>query len=89
LAGLSKPKKANQPSFVNDNEPPEAHALWIMFAGREWIVMHYTGHFQAIAADNRRVRKSDIKKLFRYLVTEGFINEDGTPPEHNHEPASI
>jgi hypothetical protein len=74
---------------VNDNEPPEAQALWIMFAGREWIVMHYKDHFQAIAADNRRVRKSDIKKLFRYLVTEGFINEDGTPPEHNHEPANI
>jgi len=74
---------------VNDNEPPEAQALWIMFAGREWIVMHYKDHFQAIAADNRRVRKSDIKKLFRYLVTEGFINEDGDTTQTNHEPVNI
>jgi hypothetical protein len=50
-----------------------------MFQGREWIVMHYTGHFQAIAGDSREVKETEVKNLFRYLVNEGFIEEDGNP----------
>jgi hypothetical protein len=74
---------------VNNEPHPDAHALWIKFAGREWIIMHHTEHFQAIPADNRRVKKSDIQKLFRYLVNEGFINDDGYPPQTNQQPANV
>ena len=54
-----------------------------MFQGREWIVMHYTGHFQAIAGDSREVNEEEVKYLFRYLVNEGFIEEDGNPKKPN------
>jgi hypothetical protein len=74
---------------VNSESHPDAHALWIKFAGREWIIMHHTGHFQAIPADSKNVKPSDVKKLFRYLVNEGFINDDGNPPQTNQQPASI
>lgn len=89
LDGSLKQKKANPPSFVNNELHPDAHALWIKFAGREWIIMHYTGHFQAIPADSRKVKQQDIKKLFRYLVNEGFINDDGHPPQTNQQTANV
>jgi len=66
-------------SSVTEELPDDARALWIMFQGREWIVMHYTGHFQAIAGDSREVKETEVKNLFRYLVNEGFIEEDGNP----------
>ena len=85
LGGLSKQKRESQVSSVANETPDDAHALWIMFKGREWIVMHYTGHFQAIAGDNRRVKEEDVKNLFRYLVNEGFINDNGEPPKPTKE----
>lgn len=73
-----------------NNEPhPDAHALWIEFAGREWIIMHHTGNFQAIPADNRRVKPEDVQKLFRYLVDEGFIDDNGNPPQTNQQPVNV
>jgi hypothetical protein len=74
---------------VNNEPNPDAHALWIKYAGREWIIMHHTGHFQAIPADSRKVKQQDIRRLFRYLVNEGFINEGGNPPQTNQQPVNV
>jgi len=74
---------------VNNESHPDAHALWIQFAGREWIIMHHKNHFQAIPADNRRVKELDVKKLYRYLCNEGFIDDDGNPPQTNQQPVNV
>jgi hypothetical protein len=68
---------------VKNNEiPEEAHALYIMFKGREWIIMHSSSGFHAIAADEYKVQKKEVNALFGYLVAEGFINNPQSPPQH-------
>jgi len=68
---------------VTTNEYPEdARALWIMFKGREWVVMYHGNHFTAFAGDNNEVTPKQLDSLFSYLRSEGFINENGEPPEN-------
>jgi hypothetical protein len=67
---------------ITNEYPEDAHALYIMYKGREWIVMHSVGNFHAIAVDEGKVTKKEIQKLFDYLILEGFIN----PPQNNHNP---
>ena len=76
--GSLKPKKANQVSSVS-NEPEDASALWIMYRGREWIVLYSENSYTVFPADNRKVTKKHLDKLFSYLKSEGFINERNKP----------
>jgi len=82
LGGSSKPKKANQVSSVSD-EPEDASALWIMYMGREWIVLYNEQCYTAFPADNRTVTKKHLDKLFSYLKSEGFIDERNKPKHNN------
>jgi len=59
--------------------PEDASALWILFRGREWIVLHNEHHYTAFPADNRRATKAQADKLFSYLKSEGFIDEKNQP----------
>lgn len=75
--GLSKPRNPNHQSNVIANEYPEdARALWIQFKGREFVVMYYPGKYFAYPVDNGPITKKELQNLFRYLVKEGFINEE-------------
>jgi hypothetical protein len=66
-----------------NEEPDEARALWIMFKGREWVVMYHGDHFTAFPGDNKKVTKRHLDNLFNYLKTEGFINHQNQPPTTN------
>jgi hypothetical protein len=69
---------------VTSNEYPEdAKALWIMFKGREWIVMHHGTSFTAFACDERQVTQKTLRNLFNYLKSEGFISDDDKPTQLN------
>jgi len=62
---------------VTANEYPEdARALWIKFKGREFVVMYYPGNYFAYPVDNGSLTPQELQNLFRYLVGEGFINEE-------------
>jgi len=75
--GLSKQRNPNHQSNVIANEYPEdGRALWIQFKGREFVVMYHPGKYFAYPVDNGKITKKEIQNLFRYLVKEGFINED-------------
>jgi hypothetical protein len=67
---------------ITNEEPEDARALWIMFKGREWIVMFNGDYFTAFASDNKKVTKRQLNNLFNYLKTEGFINQQ---PPNNHQ----
>jgi hypothetical protein len=67
---------------IAENEYPEdARALWIMFKGREWVVMYHGNHFSAFPADNRKVTPKQLQNLFNYLKSEGFISDDDRPTQ--------
>jgi hypothetical protein len=63
-------------------EPPDddAHALYIKYKGREWVIMHSGDSFHAVAADEKMVSENEVRNLFGYLVSEGFINDPNQPP---------
>jgi len=67
---------------IADEYPEDARALWIKFKGREWIVMHHSNHFTAFPGDNRNVTPQQLKNLFSYLKSEGFISEDDKPTQN-------
>jgi hypothetical protein len=69
---------------ITNEEPEDARALWIMFKGREWIVMFHGDHFTAFASDDKKVTKRQLNNLFNYLKTEGFINQQPPPNNHQH-----
>lgn len=68
----------------NDANPDDARAMWIMFQGREWVVMWNGKHYTAFAGDNRRVTPKQLDKLFYYLKSEGFI-ENQEPNNQHHD----
>jgi len=76
LVGSLSQKKGNHPSGVTSEDDDDSRALWILFKGREWIVLWKDSSFMATPGDNRKVEESEVKNLFRYLNDEGFINKD-------------
>jgi hypothetical protein len=70
---------------ITNEEPEDARALWIMFKGREWVVMHSNGSFHAYANDQKKVTKRHILNLFNYLTTEGFINQQPPPTTNTYD----
>ena len=80
LDGSSKQKNQNLPSSVTANEYPEdAKALWIMFKGREYIILHWSDHFTSYPCDNLPVTDKEIQRLYYYLKHEGFITDSDEP----------
>jgi len=60
-------------------EPDEAHALWIMYRGREWVCLWNDSGFTLFPGDTRGATKQHADQVFKYLHEEGFINEDDMP----------
>jgi len=63
------------------NEHPDAKALWIVFKGREYVVMWYPNNYFAYPVDNGQIQEKEIRNLFRYLGKEGFMNDNEKPPQ--------
>jgi len=67
---------------IANEYPEDAHALYIKYKGREWIIMHSSNSFHAISADEKEVSEQEVRNLFTYLIAEGFIND----PNQNQPP---
>jgi hypothetical protein len=64
---------------ANDEIPEDAHAMWIQYKGREWVVLHHGSAFTAYPGDNNPVHAKEVKGLYNYLKHEGFISPDDQP----------
>jgi hypothetical protein len=65
--------------IANNEYPEDAKALWIMFKGREYIILHWSDHFTGYPCDNLPCTKKETQRLYRYLKQEGFISDSDKP----------